>query len=162
MGSLALLVILVGAFIVYEAVKALEPANAQASGTSGNGSSSIIPQGIRTLLTPQPTGNTACAESTVSGTQYSDSQLQQFAANAGFSGGELNKIVNIAKRESGGWSGAKCVNYNGTVDRGVLQWNNSAWPWSDQQANDPQTAFDLAYKVVHTPGPGYGWQPWGG
>lgn len=82
--------------------------------------------------------------------------------------------------ESGGRTDARCYNYdkNGSascsptplpagtpgtqrgVDRGVWQWNSKAWPTiTDQMADDPDIATDIAYRVSN----GFtSWGPWRG
>jgi len=99
-----------------------------------------------------------CKQSILAGQQLSTEVLYQYAKNAGFTGQALDTIVAIAQRESGGYTQAICVNYDGSVDSGVLQFNSNQPPVSITQAEafDPQTAFDKAFLAVQS----RGFQPW--
>lgn len=90
----------------------------------------------------------------------SPSELAQYAANAGFSGQGLVNIVSKALAESRGNTDA--VNYSSTEGRqgswGVLQINADAHGLAvAQSALDPQTAFNLAYRISSN---GTDFSPW--
>lgn len=77
-------------------------------------------------------------------------QLFDLAQKAGFSGGSALTIAAIAEAESNGDPSAINHNKNGTTDYGVLQINSSNLKGlgiSSQQAMDPSTAFNVAYKL---------------
>lgn len=81
------------------------------------------------------------------------------AMAAGFSGNGLATIVAISMAESGFVPNATNVNTNGSIDRGVLQINDEAWPSvTTAQAFNPSTAFSIAYNQISQQGTNF--QPW--
>lgn len=66
----------------------------------------------------------------------------------------------VVQAESGGNAGARNVNVGGpapgSIDRGLFQFNNEAWPKiTDAMADSPRIAFLLAWRITK------GWQQWG-
>ena len=90
--------------------------------------------------------------------QLSPVQIAQAAQAAGFSGDALTTVVAIALQESDGVTDARNVNGDGSVDRGLLQWNSVYWPQvTDQCADDPACALQTAYRVTRG---GADFSPW--
>ena len=87
------------------------------------------------------------------------SQVTSYAVAAGFSGRALDTIVAIAHAESLFDTQARHTNIDGSIDRGILQINNKAWPMvSDAQADDPAYAFSFAYASISHQGSNF--TPW--
>lgn len=74
--------------------------------------------------------------------------LRALAYKAGFRGSALNTIVAIAMAESGGRTDARNTNTDGSVDRGVLQFN-SRWHPEVKHPDNPALAFKNAYRVTN-------------
>ncbi len=82
------------------------------------------------------------------------SQIQAYAANAGFSGPDLTTAVAIALAESSGKSGA----YNPEGSYGLWQIYLPAHPeFAGQNLYDPQTNANAAFSVYRDAG---GFSPW--
>lgn len=85
-------------------------------------------------------------------------QIAQYAYAAGFRGQGLITVIQIALQESGGLTNARNVNTDGSVDRGLLQWNNHYWSnVSTSCADDPLCALQTAYQVTNG---GKDFSPW--
>jgi len=85
-------------------------------------------------------------------------QIAQYAQAAGFTGNGLLTAVEIALQESGGDTSARNVNTDGSIDRGLLQWNNFYHPEiSDSCADDPACAMRAAYQATSG---GIDWSAW--
>src|SRR5690242_11175877 len=84
---------------------------------------------------------TCTQQSFLEGTLYSAVQIAQLARSAGFSGNDWTISVAVALAESGGWSHARLINTDCSVDRGLWQ-INSYWHGevSDSCAFDPTCA----------------------
>jgi hypothetical protein len=101
---------------------------------------------------------TCTLQSSHDGQHLTDLQLAQLGQNAGFSRDRLPTAIAVAIAESGGWTGAKLVNTDCSVDRGLWQINN-LWhsEVSDAQAYDGQGNANAAYTIsAH----GASWGAW--
>ena len=89
----------------------------------------------------------------------SDGAIADILYAAGFRSEALSHGISIVLRESGGgYPNARNWNTNGTVDRGLWQWNSGAWPAiSAEMADDPARATAKAYQVSRG---GTNWQAW--
>ena len=96
-------------------------------------------------------------QSFLEGTLYSAVQIAQLARNAGFSGNDWTVSVAIAEAESSGYSHARLINTDCSVDRGIWQ-INSYWHGevSDSCAFDPTCAA----QATHTIWANGGWTQW--
>jgi hypothetical protein len=101
----------------------------------------------------------ACQQqSFLEGQHYSAVQIAQLAKNAGFNGQGWTISVAVALAESLGWTRARLINTDCSVDRGLWQ-INSRWHGevSDAQAFDPAGAARAAYAISAA---GTNWTPW--
>lgn len=86
-------------------------------------------------------------------------EVAELLYRAGWRGADLEDAIRIVLGESGGRTDARNVNTDGSVDRGIWQWNNKAWPMiSDDDADDPVRATAYARHVWQR----IGWRPWTG
>ena len=97
------------------------------------------------------------------GRRLTDGEVAYLLAWAGWSGEDLEDAVRIVLGESGGNPQAINVNrgakgkYKDSVDRGLWQFNNVAFPdLSEEAAFDVQLSTERAYKVWKK----VGWKPW--
>lgn len=91
-------------------------------------------------------------------TTLSPREIAGFAAGAGFKGVGLVRAVAVALAESGGKTNARNVNGDGTVDRGLMQFNSKWHPEvSDAEADNPAAAMKAAYRVSNH---GKDWSQW--
>ena len=110
---------------------------------------------------PAESGTIALAtcqqQSFLEGTQYSAVQIAQLARNAGFTGNDWTISVAVAEAESSGYSHARLINTDCSVDRGIWQ-INSRWHGevSDSCAFDPTCAA----QGTHTIWANGGWTQW--
>jgi murein DD-endopeptidase MepM/ murein hydrolase activator NlpD len=88
-------------------------------------------------------------------------QMLGQARQAGFSGDGLITIVAIscAENPAHDTSVISQPNWDGSVDRGILQINSRAWPnITNAQALDAQASFDFAYSLISNKGTNF--SPW--
>lgn len=97
-------------------------------------------------------------QSILAGWQLNDTQIAQYARNAGLHGNGLVISIAVALAESQGWSQAVLINTDCSHDRGVWQISNR---WhaevSDGQAFDPAGCAQAAYNISSG---GNDWTPW--
>jgi chitodextrinase len=100
---------------------------------------------------------TCTQQSFLEGTHYSTVQVAQFAHGGGFTGNDWVISVAVAEAESGGWSHARLIDTDCSVDRGMWQ-INSYWhsEVSDACAFDPTCAAS----ATHTIWANGGWSQW--
>jgi hypothetical protein len=90
--------------------------------------------------------------------QLTDAQIATYARAAGFRGIALVTAVTVALAESGGITNNRNTNRGGSVDRGLMQINDRAWPdISTATADDPAKAMAAAWMISHH---GTNWSPW--
>jgi hypothetical protein len=96
-------------------------------------------------------------QSFLEGDHYSAVQVAQLAQQAGFSGNDWVIAVAVAEAESGGWTHARLINTDCSVDRGLWQ-INSYWHGevSDSCAFDPTCNA----QSTHTIWANGGWSQW--
>jgi len=96
-------------------------------------------------------------QSFLEGVQYSAVQIAQLARNAGFTGNDWTVSVAVAEAESAGYSHARLINTDCSVDRGIWQ-INSYWHGevSDSCAFDPTCVA----QATHTIWANGGWSQW--
>lgn len=88
----------------------------------------------------------------------SPSQIAQYAYAAGFRGDALVEAIQLALQESAGYTDARHADADGSTDRGLLQFNDRAWPSvTTACADDPACAMATAYGIT---GGGRDWSPW--
>lgn len=87
---------------------------------------------------------------------YNYNDLLQLAHNAGFQGPAADTIARISLAESSGNPLAKNLNDPGG-SFGLLQINQAAHPGTEQEAFQPQQAFNLAYDISKG---GTDFRPW--
>ncbi|HEY2673456.1 MAG TPA: carbohydrate-binding protein [Rugosimonospora sp.] len=106
--------------------------------------------------TAAPTA-TCTQQSFLEGTHYSTVQVAQFAQHGGFTGTNWVIAVAVAEAESAGWSHARLIDTDCSVDRGMWQ-INSYWhsEVSDSCAFDPTCAA----QATHTIWANGGWTQW--
>jgi hypothetical protein len=98
---------------------------------------------------PSPTGSAG---------SLTPGQLGELAGRAGFGSSSGAVAVAVAEAESGGRPGARHVNDDGSVDRGLWQINARAHPEvSDSCAYDPACSAQAAYAISDH---GANWTPW--
>jgi hypothetical protein len=91
-------------------------------------------------------------------TTLTAAQIGAYANQAGFKGDGLVWSIAIALAESGGNTTARGHNSNGSVDRGLWQFNSHAHPEvSDAEADNPASAAAAAYRVSSH---GTNWHQW--
>jgi hypothetical protein len=97
-------------------------------------------------------------QSILGGWQLNDTQIAQYARNAGLHGNGLVISIAVALAESQGWSQAVLINTDCSHDRGVWQISNRWHPEvSDGQAFDPAGCARAAYNISSG---GSNWSPW--
>ncbi len=97
-------------------------------------------------------------QSILGGWHLSDTQIAQYARNAGLHGNGLVVSIAVALAESQGWSQAVLINTDCSHDRGVWQISNRWHPEvSDGQAFDPAGCAQAAYNISSGGG---NWTPW--
>lgn len=90
--------------------------------------------------------------------QVSDTQIAQYASQAGFSQNHLVEAIAISLTESGGVANAQHLNTNGTIDYGLWQINSSHTQYnSNQLIFDPVYNAKAAYQLSSG---GRNWGPW--
>jgi hypothetical protein len=96
-------------------------------------------------------------QSFLEGDHYSAVQVAQLAQQAGFSGNDWVISVAVAEAESGGWTHARLINTDCSVDRGLWQ-INSYWHGEVSDA----CAFDPTCNAqgTHTIWANGGWSQW--
>jgi hypothetical protein len=100
---------------------------------------------------------TCTQQSFLEGDHYSAVQVAQLARQAGFSGNDWVISVAVAEAESAGWTHARLINTDCSVDRGLWQ-INSYWHGevSDSCAFDPTCNA----QATHTIWANGGWTQW--
>jgi Ricin-type beta-trefoil lectin domain/Lysozyme like domain len=110
-------------------------------------------------VAPQGAGPRASCtqQSFLEGDHYSAVQVAQLARNAGFGGNDWVVSVAVAEAESAGWTRARLINTDCSVDRGLWQ-INSYWHGEVSDA----CAFDPACNAgaTHTIWSNGGWTQW--
>jgi hypothetical protein len=100
----------------------------------------------------------ACTQqSFLEGDHYSAVQVAQLAQQAGFSGNDWVVSVAVAEAESAGWTHARLINTDCSVDRGLWQINSY---WHGEVSDG--CAFDPACnaQATHTIWANGGWTQW--
>lgn len=97
-------------------------------------------------------------QSILGGWHLNDTQIAQYARNAGLHGNGLVISIAVALAESQGWSQAVLINTDCSHDRGVWQ-INSRWHGevSDDQAFNPVTCAQATARISSN---GNDWTPW--
>src|SRR5256714_5132999 len=111
--------------------------------------------GVHTLIRPQA----SCQQqSFLEGDHFSAVQIAQLARSAGFSGQDWVISVAVEEAESSGWTHARLINTDCSVDRGLWQ-IKSFWhaEVSDAQAFDPNGAAQAAFRISNS---GNDWSQW--
>jgi hypothetical protein len=110
----------------------------------------------RTVAPVQPLA-VCTQQSFLEGDHYSAVQVAQLAQQAGFSGNDWVISVAVAEAESAGWTHARLINTDCSVDRGLWQ-INSFWHGEVSDA----CAFDPACNAqgTHTIWANGGWTQW--
>jgi Lysozyme like domain len=105
-----------------------------------------------------PLGRNCRSQSVLAGRHYSAVRIARVAKRTGFRGRGWVISVAVALAESGGWTRARHVNLDCSVDRGLWQ-INSYWhrEVSDRQAFKPRRAARAAYRISAGGGD---WTPW--
>jgi hypothetical protein len=105
-----------------------------------------------------PLARTCQSQSVFAGRHYSAVRIARVAKRTGFRGQGWVISVAVALAESGGWTRARHINTDCSVDRGLWQ-INSYWhrEVSDRQAFKPRRAARAAYRISAG---GSDWTPW--
>jgi hypothetical protein len=100
---------------------------------------------------------TCTQQSFLEGDHYSAVQIAELARNAGFSGTDWVIAVAVAEAESVGWTRARLINTDCSVDRGLWQINSF---WHGEVSDS--CAFDPACNAqgTHTIWANGGWGQW--
>jgi hypothetical protein len=122
--------------------------------TPANAGTRPAPPEHRGTVAPQATCQ---QQSFLEGEHYSPVQVARLARDAGFSGNDWVISVAVAEAESAGWTRARLINTDCSVDRGLWQ-INSYWHGevSDSCAFDPPCNA----RGTHTIWAAGGWTQW--
>jgi hypothetical protein len=138
-GAVTCAALLVGAFLLGPAASAGTRPTAPGSGVA-------------------PLGQTCQSQSILAGRHFSAVRIARVAKRAGFRGQGWVISVAVSLAESGGWTRARHINTDCSVDRGLWQ-INSYWhrEVSNGQAFKPRRAARAAYRISAG---GSNWRPW--
>ncbi len=100
---------------------------------------------------------TCTQQSFLEGTHYSAVQIAQFAQAAGFTGTNWTISVAIAEAESAGWSHARLIDTDCSVDRGLWQLNSY---WHGEVSDSCAFTPSCAASATHTIWANGGWGQW--
>ncbi|GII21560.1 carbohydrate-binding protein [Planosporangium mesophilum] len=136
------------------AIMFLAAAVAALLATPANAGTRAAPVEPRAAVAPQATCQ---QQSFLEGNHYSAVQIAQLARDAGFGGNDWVISVAVAEAESAGWTRARLINTDCSVDRGLWQ-INSYWHGevSDSCAFDPPCNA----RGTHTIWANGGWTQW--
>jgi hypothetical protein len=138
-GAVTCAALLVGAFLLGPAASAGTRPTAPGSGVA-------------------PPAQTCQSQSILAGRHFSAVRIARVAKRAGFRGQGWVISVAVSLAESGGWTRARHINTDCSVDRGLWQ-INSYWhrEVSNGQAFKPRRAARAAYRISAG---GSDWRPW--
>jgi hypothetical protein len=136
------------------AVAALVSAGGLAMSSAANASTRFEADGSGATVAPLAT---CTQQSFLEGQHYSAVQIARLAQQAGFTGNDWVVSVAIAEAESSGWTHARLIDTDCSVDRGLWQ-INSYWHGevSDACAFDPSCNAN----ATHTIWASGGWTQW--
>jgi hypothetical protein len=100
---------------------------------------------------------TCTQQSFLEGTHYSTVQVAQFAQQGGFTGTNWVIAVAVAEAESAGWSHARLIDTDCSVDRGMWQINSY---WHSEVSDSCAFAPTCAAQATHTIWANGGWTQW--
>ncbi|MFI7600348.1 carbohydrate-binding protein [Actinoplanes sp. NPDC049681] len=105
-----------------------------------------------------PVTAAACQQqSFLEGDHYSAVQIAQEAKNAGFAGQDWTISVAVALAESAGWTRARLINTDCSVDRGLWQINSF---WHGEVSDSCAFSPSCAANATHTIWAARGWTEW--
>ncbi|GAA5201519.1 hypothetical protein GCM10023322_81630 [Rugosimonospora acidiphila] len=100
---------------------------------------------------------TCTQQSFLEGTHYSTVQVAQFAQQGGFTGSNWVISVAVAEAESAGWSHARLIDTDCSVDRGLWQINSY---WHSEVSDSCAFSPTCAGQATHTIWANGGWTQW--
>jgi hypothetical protein len=100
---------------------------------------------------------TCTQQSFLEGTHYTAVQIAQFARVGGFSGNDWVISVAVAEAESAGWSHARLIDTDCSVDRGLWQINSF---WHGEVSDSCAFTPTCAASATHTIWANGGWTQW--
>src|SRR4051812_14614922 len=96
-------------------------------------------------------------QSFLEGDHYSAVQVAQLAQQAGFAGNDWVVSVAVAEAESAGWTRARLINTDCSVDRGLWQINSF---WHSEVSDSCAFSPSCAANATHTIWAARGWPEW--